>query len=346
MIHHPVSPVVADLLPDRASPRHALACGRLDGRDESDDVALGVAPPQQVRAQLLHPNPGMGYDLNGFAPRLRDTLGVALEQRAPPLADGRRGHRGSMGSEGRSKGVLAVKTANGTIKGFQMGGHRQRQTYVGPKHKTDLTATQALDEGAHKALLSTLPLMGNNQTKPDAFEFAKRLNIALDQIPACPDREKGKGRGAWLAALFKVSQPTTNGWLHGRYVPTPARVRVLATKAKVNYDWLYFGQGEMNNSGSATQVEPLLDLPPDSQTVRIESVMVASQVVAEVLEGAQITLPAAQHTEFLMLVSRWLDAGLPMDNVLQFARHAIPVESNRGNDGRTGGSTADTSNAG
>lgn len=91
--------------------------------------------------------------------------------------------------------------------------------------------------------------MNGYQAKPDAFAFAERLHTALDRITGVPAREK-RGRGAWLARVFGIANPTANGWLNGQFMPTPERARVIAERAGLAFDWLYFGRGEPESDGA------------------------------------------------------------------------------------------------
>lgn len=174
--------------------------------------------------------------------------------------------------------------------------------------------------------------MGNNQPKPDAFEFAKRLHMALDRIHGCPPKGPRTGRGAWLVSQFKVSEVTASGWLNGRYVPGPTRAQKIADKAGVPFEWLYFGAGEMAGSGSSLPVNAGSDVGQASPGVRPDTLMVAIQESALALKGKHPT--PEQHARLITLLYELIEDGMPLAQVKQVARRAAPVSI------ATGGSNA------
>lgn len=174
--------------------------------------------------------------------------------------------------------------------------------------------------------------MDANRIKPDAYAFSLRLHQALDRISQCPT--EGSGRGAWLTKKFKVSQPTTQGWLSGKYLPVPARVRKLADLAGVSYDWLYFGLGDMLGTGKGETFSPPSAGEP-SQWVRKGTLSLALQLVAEAL-GESGTLSPQEHAESVLLVCDLLEEDWPQDQVLHIASRAIAARSeSRGLQGGT-----------
>jgi len=175
--------------------------------------------------------------------------------------------------------------------------------------------------------------MGNNQPTPDAFEFAKRLHECLDAMPDVPARTE-RGRGAWLATALKVSQPTAHSWLKGDFMPKPERVRAIAAKANVSYDWLYFGEGAPTDQAPSESPSPK-PAPDASQSVRRSTLTLALQLAAEAL-GSDLYLPPAQHAEFVILLCDLIEDGLPEAQVLQVARRAANAFQPRGDDGSDG----------
>lgn len=327
--------------PPRAGsgPRPPSSAGGLDGGDDADDVALGVALPEQVGAQVLDADGAGSRCLDGFAPSLRNALGIAAPQRAKPLADGGGGHGiplVQVPGEGRGEGFLPAAEGDGTIQGGQGARHRVSVgTYVRPKHKPDLSYPQVPVKGGHKQGLATLSPMGNNQLKPDAFEFKARLKLALDRIPDCPPEGVRSGRGSWLAALFDVSQTTARAWREGEYMPSPDRVRVLAEKAVVSYDWLYFGLGNMTDSAPGTAaVLPFRSDDKAAQPVRRESMKLALKLTAEARGlGAQFT--PDQQSEVVSLLYELLEDGMAEADVLKVARAQVSRLHEGEKDGQT-----------
>jgi len=130
--------------------------------------------------------------------------------------------------------------------------------------------------------------MGTESFKPDAAEFAERLNLVLDGVENAPERDvpnagpKRKGRGGYLAALYKVSKATGSDWVRGRNTPEPLRVLDMAKRWKVPFMWLYFGVG----SRELTAAEPTGKTPPASQpaipdpVILREAFLLAYQVVS------------------------------------------------------------------
>ena len=73
-------------------------------------------------------------------------------------------------------------------------------------------------------------------TTNDTLGFDTRLSEAMEDagIPK-------HGRGVLLSEWLKVSKPTAHGYLHGKHLPLPDKSRILASKLKVEFDWLYSG---------------------------------------------------------------------------------------------------------
>jgi hypothetical protein len=171
--------------------------------------------------------------------------------------------------------------------------------------------------------------MGNNQPSPDAYEFAQRLHTALDRIQECPSRNE-RGRGAWLHRWLRVSEVNANAWLNGKFKPVGERVKTIAARAGVSYDWLYFGRGNMTHS-DANEAAPYLmgDRSGPSHAVRDGNLSIAFRLAAEAL-GRDLYLPPAQYAELGTLLFDLLNRGLSEADVLHIARRTAAALANRG----------------
>jgi transcriptional regulator with XRE-family HTH domain len=79
-----------------------------------------------------------------------------------------------------------------------------------------------------------------------SFEgFARRLHLALDSAGF----ERGRARTGALAKDFNVSRETARKWLNGLTLPELDRMIGLATRARVAFEWLATGRGEMTLEG-------------------------------------------------------------------------------------------------
>lgn len=171
--------------------------------------------------------------------------------------------------------------------------------------------------------------MGNNQPSQDAKAFAERLNSALDHTPGVPPLNEG--RGAWLARRMRVTDGTVNGWLNGRFMPKPARVRALAALTHSAYDWLYFGAGGVRDSSPA----PLsLVVPELSHTERHDDIIIAFRLAAEAI-GRDLYLPPDRYAELGLLIVDLLQQGLGEAQVVSIARRTAQVlaTGEQGNNG-------------
>lgn len=72
-------------------------------------------------------------------------------------------------------------------------------------------------------------------------DFARRLNEALDEKPECP-KASGRGRIAWVAKRYEVSNEAAAKWLDGRSMPDQTNMARISTDLRVNPFWLWSGQ--------------------------------------------------------------------------------------------------------
>lgn len=185
--------------------------------------------------------------------------------------------------------------------------------------------------------MGTLTRMGNNQPKPDAFEFAQRLNTVLDGVRDCPAMKDGRGK--WVAKRYKVSQPSAHAWLHGRNAPTAPRAQVIAKDLGVRFEWLYFGEGQPATTTAdegtvkvgTTATENLSQSAVASQFVRRSDVSLAIRLAAEAL-GDKF-LPPGRYAELILLFCDLLQSGLSEARVLAFGRQALSVADLEGGRG-------------
>jgi phage repressor protein C with HTH and peptisase S24 domain len=82
-----------------------------------------------------------------------------------------------------------------------------------------------------------------------AGDFARRLNLAMAER-GFPER----GRQAHWKHHFKVSAPTARAWLVGEHMPEDWRVREMAAKLAVDFEWLMFG-GKPAAAGMAPAIK-------------------------------------------------------------------------------------------
>lgn len=242
-----------------------------------------------------------------------------------PIADALRRHLGAdLGQAGREVG-LAVSRLAGSIESFHGSAHAgplsNAETYYG---KGSLYYGQ---QGAPVRSSVRFAFMGNNQTKPDAADFAARLNSVLDDLDVPGVKN---GRSAWLVRKFKVSKPTASGWVNGEFIPMPERVRTIAKLGKVNFDWLYFGTGPRAGE-RFTEPAPTraVNVTSASQLVRDDSLTLALTLTAEAL-GRDLYLPPAQHTELVLTILDLLEAGLPQADIIPLARRMSERKAHQG----------------
>ncbi|WP_052262805.1 hypothetical protein [Chromobacterium violaceum] len=72
--------------------------------------------------------------------------------------------------------------------------------------------------------------------------FAKRVNIVCDRLGIPP---AGKNRQDILGKRYGVSQKAARKWLVGEGFPDTAISIRMAVDAKVSFDWLMTGRGQM-----------------------------------------------------------------------------------------------------
>ena len=293
------------------APRPPSPAGGLDrygGGVETDDAALGVALPLDVGPQLLDPDPAFGDGLDGLAA----IRGYAV---LLPLAD-RLGGDGAFTLDGQrlGEGPLAREGLDRRGKGFAGGGHRARLGKVAPYCKPALYVRQ---QGRVYRSSDTLPGMGNRVLKPDAAEFAQRLNEVLDGVPGAP----AENRGAWLGRLYNVSKVTSGDWLRGKSMPEPFRVLHMADRWRVSFMWLYFGRGTMNNSQGST--DPAPEPGAVSLPVRLDTLTLALQLASEALERERPT--PEQQARVAALCYGLVEKGMKRADLLQFARSAASL---------------------
>ncbi len=76
--------------------------------------------------------------------------------------------------------------------------------------------------------------------------FAKRFNEALDELPLseeCPrSHPDGRGRAAWVARRYKISNEGAAKWLDGRVIPDQTNIARVAQDLGVTPQWLHSNQ--------------------------------------------------------------------------------------------------------
>lgn len=79
-------------------------------------------------------------------------------------------------------------------------------------------------------------------TRDEAKEgFARRFNEALDDVAECPP-QAGRGRTAWVARRYEISQEGAAKWLDGRTLPDQTNMARIAGDLNVTPHWLWADQ--------------------------------------------------------------------------------------------------------
>ncbi len=73
-------------------------------------------------------------------------------------------------------------------------------------------------------------------------EFSERFNRVLDKHGIPP---RNQGRIQQLADMFLISHAGAGKWVNGISIPSKARVKDIASRFNVSYEWLAFGKGKM-----------------------------------------------------------------------------------------------------
>ena len=82
-----------------------------------------------------------------------------------------------------------------------------------------------------------------DQTYGEAF--AERFNALLDKQGLPP---RNKGRIKIISDMFLISHAGAGKWVNGLSAPSKARLKNIASRFNVNYEWLAFGSGEQSSS--------------------------------------------------------------------------------------------------
>lgn len=328
VLHRPAPPCESPLRPSLG---RASSLGGPDRRDETDDVAVAVAVPLQVRPQVLDACLPARDGFDGFAPVLRDAAGIALGQGLAPA-----GNRRGLHADGSGKAelpALGLEKVAGGIEGVEGVGHvAGASAGFGAdirRHRINPSIANFGDSVIPAQRRPNIPCMRVRIGKPDLAAFGKRLNELLDQKGAPP---LARGRGEWAAKRYRASTASAWAWLHGKSIPARERARSMADDLGVSYEYLIFGDLEpISGSPSSLPDEGRLHSPFTSLVLRKESLTVAIQMAAEALVGLKPT--PAQHAEYVALLYELIEDGMPEAQVLHFAR--------RGASAFTGGKRSD-----
>jgi len=125
-------------------------------------------------------------------------------------------------------------------------------------------------------------------------------------------------RAAFARKLGQNGQQNVNNWLKRGKVgqSSAAQVRELLPRASI--DWLNDGIGDPPTVG-----EPVGSDVGLSQSVKHETLTVALQLVAEVLDDQGLSLPTPKRAQLTASVYGLLDEGMPRAKVLHFVRAAV-----------------------
>lgn len=86
-------------------------------------------------------------------------------------------------------------------------------------------------------------------------DFSVRLLECLEER-----KQERHGAGKWLADTFGVTSVTGNDWLNGRFKPDEDKVDRMARLFKVNFEWLFRGNGPKRGDAQPMD-EPLIKVP-------------------------------------------------------------------------------------
>ena len=86
-------------------------------------------------------------------------------------------------------------------------------------------------------------------------DFAKRFNEVLDSHGIPP---RNKGRIQVAADMFLISHAGAGKWVNGLSTPSKARMKDIASRFNVSYEWLAFGKGEKSAEPKKNQEAGIL----------------------------------------------------------------------------------------
>lgn len=110
-------------------------------------------------------------------------------------------------------------------------------------------------------------------SKENAREgFARRLNEALNDMSGCPGSSE-RGRIAWVAKRYGVSNEAAAKWLDGRVIPGQANLARIASDLNVTPQWLHAEQQPkrpLRDDAVSIEMREIWDMlpPPERGAVR------------------------------------------------------------------------------
>lgn len=122
------------------------------------------------------------------------------------------------------------------------------------------------------------------------IKFAERMNQVADLL-GIP--EKGKNRQKLFGKKFNVSQESARKWLSGESIPKEANFIEIVKEAKVNYEWLKTGRGDMFDysyhlSNELKQhLKVLQELPDYARTEVIRDAIKTAELISKATSAAK-----------------------------------------------------------
>lgn len=73
-------------------------------------------------------------------------------------------------------------------------------------------------------------------------DFRERFNLVLDNCGIPP---RNQGRIQTIADMFLLSHAGAGKWVNGLSIPSKARLKDIANRFNISYEWLAYGKGQM-----------------------------------------------------------------------------------------------------
>jgi transcriptional regulator with XRE-family HTH domain len=138
--------------------------------------------------------------------------------------------------------------------------------------------------------------------------LSTRLSKALGDAGLSP---------AGLASRAGFTEATISNWLNDKVQTDHVKASVLlriSSALGVRPQWLLLGEGRQSDSLDSGDLR--------SQPLKLDTLRLSLQLVAEELDAKGLTLPPAKRAELCVLVYELLEEGMPEAKVLRFARAA------------------------
>ncbi|MDI5890634.1 helix-turn-helix transcriptional regulator [Halomonas sp. LR5S20] len=124
-------------------------------------------------------------------------------------------------------------------------------------------------------------------------EFSARLKKALEYAG-----QSGRGEGARLARLARVTPKAASKWLNGEARPGHDKLMLIANALRVREEWLDYGKGPMTSSESAAELPEGVSPMPNR---RVDDMVLHDTEIVEddgPLRPDEVELPCFREVEF------------------------------------------------